>query len=204
VRLGYWLFASAALLLASDMTAHADIITTFTLTHGSDTIQFSLSDSTPFTFQLGFPGTVQEFEYSVPLTVDGVVHTSIPGGDVAQEGFESLQAPGVGAEFYVAYESGVVNGIPQYVDIFDQDIQIYTDIGGKAVFTPGTYIFPQVVTVDSAYGVNGDQEYYSSDDTLVITQTDTSSSSVPEPSTFVLLGTGLAGALGTVRRRFVC
>jgi hypothetical protein len=204
MRLTFSLLASA-LLCISNMAARADIITNFTLTHGSDTIQFSISDSTPPFASYQSPGIFSEIDYRVSLTVDGIEHvTATSPGDLGVEGFESLQSPGVGAEFYVGYRTGFVDGVAQYQYYFEQGIQIFTYVDGAIVYTPGTYIFPEVVTVDYAYPAYGDQTSYGSDDELVITQTDTSVSAVPEPSAFVLFGTGLIGAMGVIRRRLTC
>ncbi|HEY9126501.1 MAG TPA: hypothetical protein VIM62_05200, partial [Acidobacteriaceae bacterium] len=86
------------LFVASVLSGQAETITTFTLTHGSDTIQFSLKDSTTFDYQLTTGG--DEFDYQEPLTVNGILHTYNPiPGDIAWEGFEQLQPVGIGSEF---------------------------------------------------------------------------------------------------------
>ena len=135
MRLFGSLFA-AVLLSVFSIPAHADIITTFTLTHGSDTIRFSISDATlPYSM---YPTTTgEEIDYRVPLTVNGVEHvTEYSPGDLGVETFESLQPAGIGSEFLVGYRVGFVNGVAQYRYYFEQGLQVYADVNGAIVFTP--------------------------------------------------------------------
>jgi hypothetical protein len=67
--------------------------------------------------------------------------------------------------------------------------QVYSGLESAPTFIAGTYD-----VTDAATG---------GDATLVIKSESTPPAATPEPSTFVLLGSGLLGAFGMVRRRFV-
>ena len=196
MRLVSW-FTAATIFCAFSFSARAELITTFTLTHGTDTIQWSITPSTiPSNVQLTAP---LWFGYHEPLTINGVTQYAGVPGDDPSEGVESLQPLGVGAEFYVGYAEGVINGMYHIHYLFEQGPQIFTLVNGLPTFTPETIVFPQVGISDSIGSSSTLQ--WGSGDTLVISQSDTVPAATPEPSSFALLGTGLLGFAGAIRRR---
>ena len=133
------------------------------------------------------------------MTINGVTQYAGVPGDNPSEGVESLQPLGVGAEFYVGYAEGVINGVYHNHFLFEQGPQIFTMVNGLPTFTPGTITFPQVAISDSIGTASTLQ--WGSGDTLVISQSDSVPAPTPEPSSIALFGTGLLGLAGAVRRR---
>lgn len=172
------------------------MITNFTLTHGSDTITFAIANTTPYTITLASGGMGLEFDYLVPITVNGT--TYLPYSPYAEVGVSTQRPAGVGAELSVEYVTGTVNGVPSAVGLFEEGPQIFTDAYAVPVFTPETVTFGQ-----NGLLATGSAAVFGSGDTLVITQRDTSVSAVPEPTSIAFVGNGAGGCSGC-RAAAVC
>ena len=171
MRLTARLVASVLLCAASAVAAHADTLTTFSVTGGDGTFSFSLpSSATPSTSNNNAAGfSLSSATYNgTPVSGDTVYFytTSGSGG------------------FYLTNPAGTF-------DLDEYGPQIFSGTTSMPVFTTMTY----TLSNGSADG-NGIHSAAAGD---VLTVT-TSVSPVPEPSTLALFGTGILGLAGFGRR----
>jgi hypothetical protein len=163
---------AVAALLSASLVAHADDL--FTLTDGVNTITFTQ----PATLgPLGTCGGGGSYfcVSNVPVTADGVTFT----------------APLIA--FYTAAESG---GLAISYDSDDDLIlsqegsTLFSGDVVNPIFTLGTYDLTNYDGPDSTYQGN-----------FTLTISSITPSATPEPSSIALLGTGLLGFAGILRRR---
>ncbi len=172
----FFSFVAAAAMLSASLAARADLL--------GDTIQGTFDTPTSSTLYLDL-GT-----FSAPGggTIPGTFRYQITGSQVILTDINAnglLNAPFTGFEFTDVTKDPMITGV-----VADSATNFS---GTVASFTSDSLSFNFANVAVSA----GDQAVYN------ITFAPAASSVTPEPSSFLLLGTGLLGVAGTLRRRLM-
>lgn len=174
-------FASAGLFLMSARLLRADSVL-FTLTDSDHVISFSLpSQPTPDQSGKDFENIPFFFFDNVAVTVDG--SSTNQGVVFSDNGFQHIA---FGNAWFVTPEDQVIAN-NTFAGFFEEEQEIFSGPVGNPTFIPGT-----------AHGFDFEPDR---EDELAGTLDIETVAQTPEPGSFVLLGSGLLGLAGVVRRK---
>ena len=172
----------ASIILTSTIVARADTVDNFSFDYGPAALTWSIAVP-------AVPSQVDEFgaTFQSPLFVAGEAAES-PSEFFLQAGRDE------GLDLEVSFQLSNGIGLPSTLEFYLAGPQLFTGPLSAPVFLLGTTSLTGQLVTDpgGSHPVNilGD-----------LTTSQESSSPVPEPSTFALLGTGLAAAFVVCRRR---